>query len=178
MTTERTTAVLAEALDALREPDRGHTQPAADSPEFQRYFHAISEAHHIIRKVFRLVDEQAKRAGLDPLEHKLLIQVFGAGEQGLRVNAAAARLDIASALASRLVKRLQDKGLVVRSSGGSDRRAIRVAATDAGREVLARVDRDVRRQVGHFQEQLTDAERAAALQIFAFYLGARPTGGA
>lgn len=171
-TIDRTTAVLAQAIEALRQRERGDAQPAVESEEFHRYFHGISEAHYVVRKVFRLVDEQAKRGGLDPLEHKLLIQIFGAGDERLRVNEAAARLDIPPALASRLIKRLQDKGFVVRSTGGEDRRTTQVAATDAGREVLAAIDRDVRRHVNHFQEQLSDAERAAALQIFAFYLGA------
>jgi DNA-binding MarR family transcriptional regulator len=174
-TTDRTIAVLATAIAALRERERGDGgQPAAESDMFHEYFHGIAEAHYVIRKVLRLVDEQAKRAGLDPLEHKMLIQIFGAGGERLRINEAAARLDIPPALSSRLVKRLQDKGFVVRSTGNGDRRTTQVATTDAGRAALAAIDRGVRRHVEHFQEQLSDAERAAALQIFAFYLGASP----
>ena len=42
--------------------------------DFQRYFHGIAKARYVIRKVIRIVDEQAKKAGLDPLEHQALIQ--------------------------------------------------------------------------------------------------------
>jgi DNA-binding MarR family transcriptional regulator len=143
----------------------------ADDPEFQRYFQGIAEAHYVIRKVLRLVDEQAKRADLDPLEHKLLVQAFGVADTPLQVNEAATRLDIPPALASRLIRSLEAKGLVTRLHSDEDRRVTRVTATDAARELLADVDRDVREQIDFFQRQLTDAERSAALRIFALYLG-------
>lgn len=166
-------AELAAALLAQRRPE-GDRRPPPGSPEFERYFHGIAEVHYVIRRVFRIVDEQARRAGLDPLEHKVLIQVLGAPQTPLRINDVAARLDIAPALASRLIKRLQAKGLLIRTPGEGDRRIIRVAATGAGRELLAAIDHEVRLQVDFLQRQLSDAERVAALQIFAFYLGAQP----
>lgn len=138
---------------------------------FHSYFAGIAEAHHVIRKVFRLVDEQAKRGGLDPLEHKLLIQVFGAPGAPLPVRDLAERLDVSSALASRLLKGLVERGLVHRSPGDTDRRVTRVAITPVGRELLAAVDRNVRQAVDDFQHTLTDDERDGALRIFAFYLG-------
>jgi DNA-binding MarR family transcriptional regulator len=147
--------------------------PEADSPDFQRYFHGIAKAHEIIRKVFRIVDERARAAGLEPLEHKLFIQIFGAWETQLRITELAARLDIPPALASRLVKGLEVRGLVVRTPAAEDRRMIRVGTTDAARTLLGDIDRGVRRQVDYFQAGLSDDDRAAALRVFAFYLGAR-----
>lgn len=154
--------------DAPNKDAQGHD---VEGPEFHGYFSGIAEAHHVIRKVFRLVDEQAKKAGLEPLEHKLLIQVFGAPAAPLSVQAAATRLDVSSALASRLLKGLVDRGLVSRVPGQTDRRVTRVEITAAGRDLLAAVDRDVRHHVGLFQSGLTDAERDGALRIFSFYLG-------
>jgi DNA-binding MarR family transcriptional regulator len=148
--------------------------PAPDSPDFHHYFHGIAKAHEIIRKVFRIVDERARAAGLEPLEHKLLIQIFGAWETQLRITELAARLDIPPALASRLVKGLEARGLVVRTPAAEDRRIIRVGTTDAARTLLADIDRGVRRQVDYFQAGLADDDRDAALRIFAFYLGALP----
>jgi DNA-binding MarR family transcriptional regulator len=133
----------------------------------------VAEARYVIRKVFRIVDEQAKKTGLEPLEHQALIQVFGSPES-LRVIDVAERLDIAPALGSRLVKRLEEKGLVIRSPSETDRRMTFVTATEDARELLGEIDRDVEIHVGYFQQQLTNAQRAAALGIFAFYLGATP----
>jgi len=53
------------------EPDMLHSRG------FEEYFHGVSEARYVIRKVFRIVDDQAKQAGLEPLEHQALIQIFG-----------------------------------------------------------------------------------------------------
>jgi DNA-binding MarR family transcriptional regulator len=86
----------------------------------------------------------------------------------------AERLDIAPALGSRLVKRLEEKGLLTRTPSEEDRRMTYVTATEDARDLLGEIDRNVELHVGYFQQQLTDAQRAAALGIFAFYLGASP----
>ncbi len=147
--------------------------PLLEARGFESYFRGVAEARYVIRKVFRIVDEQAKKTGLEPLEHQALIQVFGSSEP-LRVIDVAERLDIAPALGSRLVKRLEEKRLVSRSPSEEDRRMTYVIATDNARELLGEIDRNVELHVGYFQRQLTDAQRAAALGIFAFYLGASP----
>jgi DNA-binding MarR family transcriptional regulator len=138
---------------------------------FQAYFHGVAEARYVVRKVFRIVDEQAKQAGLEPLEHQALIQIFGSPSP-LRVIDVADRLDIAPAFASRLAKRLEEKRLVTRSPSEHDRRSTYVVATDEARDVLAAIDDRVGLHVTYFQNQLSETERAAALGIFAFYVGA------
>lgn len=173
MSEKRSSATKATGRRASRSRPAGKDAQgrSVDSPEFRGYFGGIAEAHRVIRKVFRLVDEQAKKAGLEPLEHKLLIQVLGAPDAPLSVYAAADRLDISSALASRLIKSLVERGLVDRVPGEHDRRVTKVTITAAGRELLARVDADVRQHVDLFQRELTDDERDGALRIFSFYLG-------
>jgi DNA-binding MarR family transcriptional regulator len=139
----------------------------------ERYFHGIAEARYVVRKVFRVVDEQAKAVGLEPLEHQALIQIFGALAP-VRVIDLSERLDIAPAFASRLAKQLEDRELVIRSPSPQDRRSKFLAATPRARELLASIDEQVHLHVDYFQRQLTDEERVAALGIFAFYLGASP----
>jgi DNA-binding MarR family transcriptional regulator len=149
------------------------TTAASEPADVQRYFHGISRARYVIRKVFRIVDELAKRAGMDPLEHQALIQVFGADER-LRVNDVAERLDIPPALASRLVKSLDEKGFIVREPSQVDRRTTLVSTTDAGRRLLVDIDTQLQLRIAGLQEELSDLDRATALGIFAFYLGAAP----
>ena len=154
--------------------ERHRGQPSGLAGEgLKGYFHGVAEARYVIRRIFRIVDEQAKSAGLEPLEHQALIQRFGAPEP-LRVIDFAERLDVAPAFASRIAKGLDDKGLVRRTASEDDRRSTVIAVTEAGGELLAQVDSQVELHVSYFQQQLTDAERAAALGIFAFYLGASP----
>lgn len=145
-----------------------------DDRGFHHYFLGIAEARHVVRKVFRIVDEQARRYGLEPLEHQTLIQVFGSPESSLRVNEVAERLDIAPAFASRLVRSLEGRELVKRSASPRDRRITMVEVTAEGRRKLAEIDEQVHVHVEYFQRQLDDSARVAALGIFAFYLGAVP----
>jgi DNA-binding MarR family transcriptional regulator len=169
---EADSAAAIEAFYDWVEHHRGQrTAPAGQG--LKGYFHGVAEARYVIRRVFRIVDEQAKSVGLEPLEHQALIQIFGSPTT-LRVIDFAERLDIAAAFASRLVKRLAEKGLVERSASTDDRRSTFVEVTDRGRELLAEIDSKVEVHVAYFQQQLSDAERAAALGIFAFYLGASP----
>ena len=152
---------------------RATAAPEPHSPAFQKYFQGIAEAHYVIRKVFRIVDEEARKAGLDPLEHKLLIQVFGEVGKPLSVNDTALRLDIAAAFVSRLVKALEAKGLITRSSSERDRRRIELRVTSEARDLLGAIDRAVRHHVDYFAAGLTDAERDGALRVFEFYVGTR-----
>ncbi len=161
-----------EAFYDWVENHRGKTSALAGEG-LKGYFHGVAEARYVIRRVFRIVDEQAKSAGLEPLEHQALIQVFGS-TRPLRVIDFAERLDIAPAFASRIAKRLEDKGLVKRVASPDDKRSTVVEVTKAGSDLLTEVDAKVEVHVSYFQQQLSDAERAAALGIFAFYLGASP----
>jgi DNA-binding MarR family transcriptional regulator len=92
----------------------------------------------------------------------------------MRVIDLAERLDIAPAFASRLVKQLEDRDLVVRSDSAEDRRSKYLSPTSRTRVLLAEIDEKVHLHVDYFQRQLSDYERVAALGIFAFYLGASP----
>jgi DNA-binding MarR family transcriptional regulator len=65
-------------------------------------------------------------------------------------------------------------GLVQRHSSESDRRAIIVAATQAGAERLAAIDDDVHHHVAFLQRGRGDDEKLMALSIFAFYVGLDP----
>ena len=162
-------------IDDVRKWVQGGRDQAGrmDGDSLERYFHGIAEARYVIRRVFRIVDEQAKGADLEPLEHQALIQILGA-TRPFRVIDLADRLDIAPAFASRLAKRLEDRGLVQRSAALDDRRSKHLAATERARELLAQIDEQVHVHVDYFQRQLNHEERVAALGIFAFYLGAAP----
>jgi hypothetical protein len=77
-----------------------------------------------------MVREQAKRAGLDPLEHQALVQVFGAS-----VREGALRQSPRRAARRRPRTRLpgpEAKNLVARGQSDEDKRVTRVIATDSG----------------------------------------------
>jgi DNA-binding MarR family transcriptional regulator len=135
------------------------------------YFRGVADARFVIRKVFRIVDERAKSRDLDPLEHQALIQIYGARGPELRVGDVADRLDISPAFASKLVKSLSQKGLVVSSPSLHDQRVTHLKTSSKGEKLLIEIDAEVRDHVNFFARQLTHGQKAAALSIFAFYVG-------
>lgn len=144
--------------------------------EFQAYVKNIAEARYVTRRVMRILDERAKSHGLEPLLHQALLQVYGAGKgQGITVGGLAARLDVAAAFASRMVRRLEEMGFVRREQSQSDRRATIVIATDAGIQKLSSIDDEVHHHVAFLQHQLADDQRYSALSIYAFYVGLDPS---
>ena len=136
-----------------------------------RYFESVAHARYVIRRVMRIVDEQAKRESLEPLEHQALIQVCGAADGPIRINELAERLDIVPAFASRLVRSLENKGLVQRERSDEDRRVTLVTITPDGALLLDRINDHVHLHVDVFKDELSEEARLAAFEVFGFYVG-------
>ncbi len=135
------------------------------------YFAGVAEARYVLRKVFRIAEEQAKLFGIDPLAHQALIQILGNPEMGLKVNQLAERLDIAPAFASSLVKSLAKEGFVTRTRSEQDQRVTLVDVTEKGAEMLVAIDREVEFHVNYFAAQLSSEDRENALSTLMFYIG-------
>ncbi|MHB1534965.1 MAG: MarR family winged helix-turn-helix transcriptional regulator [Acidimicrobiales bacterium] len=142
----------------------------AGNPDFGTHMKAIAHARYVLRHVMRLLDEQAEEGGLQPLQHQALLQMYGAGRP-LPVSKVADRLGIAPALASRIVRRLEELGLVERVRGFNDRRVIAVLASEVGIAKLREIDANVQRRIGEFRNRLDREGKYGALATFAFYVG-------
>ena len=145
---------------------------ARTSPQQRQYFYGVAQARYILRKVFRLVEEEAKRAGVDPLAHQALIQIYGSPAGQLRIKEVAERLDITPAFTSSLIKLLLNMGYVVTEPDRSDKRVSWVRVTKLGHNLLRRVDEQVQIHVDYFAHNLTASQTEAALSILIFYAGA------
>jgi len=159
-------------VDAKR-LERGREKAAKSRVTSDRrpYFQGVAQARYVLRKVFRLVEEEAKRSGIDPLAHQALIQIYGSPAGALKVKDVAERLDITPAFASSLVKALAAKGLIATKKDKTDSRVNWVQVTKEGRALLHRVDEQVQIHVDYFSRGLTPAETEAALSILMFYAG-------
>jgi DNA-binding MarR family transcriptional regulator len=135
------------------------------------FFRGVAQARYVIRRIVRIVEEQAKRHGLDPLEHQALLQLYGSDSHALQASRLAERLDVPAAVVSRLVKQLESRGLVIRDKSSVDRRVTDVTVTEAGRQKCLTVWEQVEMHVDYFQKQLTDEQRHLALVVFGFYVG-------
>jgi DNA-binding MarR family transcriptional regulator len=159
-------------VDAKRlERGRERAVKARATADRRPYFQGVAQARYVLRKVFRLVEEEAKRAGLDPLAHQALIQIYGSATGALKVKDVAERLDITPAFASSLVKTLAVRGLIATKRDKLDSRVNWVQVTKEGRALLHRIDEQVQIHVDYFTRGLTSADTEAALSILMFYAG-------
>ena len=159
-------------IDAARlERGREKAVKARGTADRHPYFHGVAQARYVLRKVFRLVEEEAKRAGIDPLTHQALIQIYGSETGALRVKEVAERLDIAPAFASSLVKSLGARGFIVRSRDKTDNRVSWIKVTKEARALLHQIDEQVQIHVDYFTRNLTAQQTEAALSILMFYAG-------
>ena len=139
--------------------------------EFHDFFRGVAQARYVLRRIVRIVDEQAKKEGLDPLEHQLLLQLYGSDRMVLSVNRLAERLDVPAATVSRMLKSLEAEGLTERHKSSADRRVTDVYITEAGQRRCQEVWEHVKLHVDYFQQQLDEQEKYLALAIFGFYVG-------
>jgi DNA-binding MarR family transcriptional regulator len=138
---------------------------------FHEYMQMVAHGRYVFRTVQRLIDNCAKSRGVDPLEHQAMIQIYGASEQRLPMGRLAERLDIDSALASRLVQQLEARQLAHRTRSKEDRRAIYVSLTRDGVKQMRAIVDDVHTEVEFFRLVSDERQRRATHELVAFYVG-------
>jgi DNA-binding MarR family transcriptional regulator len=105
-----------------------------------------------------LGDELERDAGIPVRWYDVLVQLEDAPD-GLRMNDLAERILYSKSGFTRVIDRMEEEGLVSRVRPASDRRAILIVLTDAGRETMARARRHHRHGIEeHFAAHLTDAD--------------------
>jgi DNA-binding MarR family transcriptional regulator len=82
----------------------------------------------------------------------------------LPMRALADNLDVSQASATGIVDRMEQRGLVVRQRDDEDRRVVRVALTDAGRQLIAGIATERRGHLKVLLDELTDDELTGFLQ--------------
>jgi DNA-binding MarR family transcriptional regulator len=137
---------------------------------FHGYVQALAQTRFVLRRIMRILDEQASAHGLDPLAHQSLLQIY-ATDGGLTVSQLAERLDIAPAFGSRLVGQLDKQGLIVRTPHPTDRRASIISTSEAGLARLREIDRAIFSKIRIFQDDLSELEKFGTLGVFASYVG-------
>jgi DNA-binding MarR family transcriptional regulator len=101
------------------------------------------------------------RFELTPQQYNVLRLLRGEGDRKLATLALAARLVSRAPDITRILDKLEDRGLIERERPSDNRRIVLIGLTDSGRSLLADLDKLVRechvRQLGHLSEsQLRD----------------------
>jgi len=103
------------------------------------------------------LDELLKPAGLSPTQYNVLRVLRGAGREGLTCHEIIRRMVTRDPDMTRLLDRLESRGLVVRERSREDRRVVCTCLTEAGLRLVEELDEPVAqlhiRQLGHLGER-------------------------
>ena len=103
-------------------------------------YRTLAEFRYQLRRFLHFSEQVARRAGLEPKQHQLLLAIKGAtGGAPPCIGGLAERMQIQHHSAVELTGRLAKKGLVRRIRGSSDRRQVQVRLTAKGERVLRRL---------------------------------------
>jgi DNA-binding MarR family transcriptional regulator len=100
-------------------------------------YQSLAELRHQIRRFLHFSEQNARRVGLEPRQHQLMLALKGLPPgRRPRVAEIAERLQIQHHSAVELVNRLAEAGLVKRHRGTLDRREVLLSLTSKGEKVL------------------------------------------
>jgi DNA-binding MarR family transcriptional regulator len=123
-------------------------------------YQALAELRHQIRRFLHFSEQAARRAGLEPRQHQLMLSLKGL-PSGVRpsIGELAQRLLIEHHSAVELVNRLAKGGYVQRERDGEDRRAVLISLTRKGEKILRDLSLDHRAELRVQGPALTAALR-------------------
>jgi DNA-binding MarR family transcriptional regulator len=123
-------------------------------------YQALAELRHQIRRFLHFSEQAARRAGLEPRQHQLMLSLKGL-PPGVRpsIGELAQRLLIEHHSAVELVNRLAKGGYVQRERDGEDRRAVLISITRKGEKILRDLSLDHRAELRVQGPALTAALR-------------------
>lgn len=105
------------------------------------------------RKLSEQVEAVLSEADLSPTQYNVLRILRGAGKAGAMCREISERMITRDTDVTRLLDRLESRGLVARRRDETDRRVVRAIITASGKKVLAKLDEPVdemnRRMLGH-----------------------------
>jgi DNA-binding MarR family transcriptional regulator len=117
----------------------------------------LAELRHALLSFLRWSGDEARRAGMTPAQHQLLLTIRATSHpDGPTVGEVAQALLIRHHSAVELADRAQDAGLVTRRRDPDQHSQVRLSLTEHGREMLARLSQTHIREL----RQLAPAMRA------------------
>jgi len=122
----------------------------------QADYQALAEFRYQIRRFLRFSEQAARRAGLEPAQHQLLLAVK-AHEGAPTVSDLAERLQLRHHSVVGLIDRLAESGFVRRGRVAENRRQVRIRLTAKGQAVLRKLSLEHRAELGDAGETLVAA---------------------
>ena len=121
-------------------------------------YRELAEFRRQIRRFLHFSETTAKKYGIEPQQHQLLLAVHGLPE-GVKptIREIASRLFIQHHSAVELVNRLEQTGTIARHPGAEDKREVWIRLTPAGRATLRKLALAHRTELERTGPELADA---------------------
>lgn len=131
------------------------TDSATTSSISKDDFESIAAFRYAIRRFLRFSEQAARREGITPQQHQLLLAIKGfPGRDHASVSELADRLQMRQHSMVGLIDRTESQGLVRREQGLADRRQVFIYLTPAGDEKLQRLSAQHRRELMTMRDAL------------------------
>jgi len=132
-------------------------------------YRSLAEFRYQIRRFLSFSEDLARRAGMEPQQHQLLLAIKGLPQDAVAtIGELASRLQLKHHSTVELVNRLEKSGYVERRASKQDRRAVMVRLTSAGARILRKLS------LAHHQElEVAGPRLARALRSIARQHGAK-----
>lgn len=118
-------------------------------------FESIAEFRYTIRRFLRFSEQAARREGITPQQHQLILAVKGFPQRDYAtVSELAHRLQMRQHSVVGLIDRTEALGLVRREQGSQDRRQVFIYLTPEGEHKLQRLSSQHRRELLTMRESL------------------------
>ncbi|MCT2021960.1 MarR family winged helix-turn-helix transcriptional regulator [Kocuria marina] len=101
--------------------------------------------------------------GLSRREFEVLATLYTIGRGGLRLRDLNSHVLLTQSSLSRMLERLENKGLVTRRQDSQDLRGVRVALTDAGTQLYQQISQDNDQMVADVMSTALDAQEIRVL---------------
>jgi DNA-binding MarR family transcriptional regulator len=102
-------------------------------------YRAHARFRHMLRRFLRFSAAQARKYGITPEQHQLLLAIRASRRGWLLVGEVARVLLVSPHAAVGLVERAASRGLVCKETDPEDRRRVRVTLTAEGADLIARL---------------------------------------
>lgn len=118
-------------------------------------FESIAAFRYAIRRFLRFTEQAARREGITPQQHQLLLAIKGfPGRDIATVSELADRLQMRQHSMVGLIDRTESQGLVKRQQGQVDRRQVFVSLTPTGEAKLQRLSLQHRHELANMRDTL------------------------
>jgi DNA-binding MarR family transcriptional regulator len=123
-------------------------------------YQALAEFRYQLRRFVRFSEAAARKAGIEPQQHQLLLAVKGIPDGEVpRIAYLADRLQIQHHSAVELLDRMEKKDLIARVRGENDRREVLVQLTAQGDHLLSELTQHMRSELRSAAPTLVSALR-------------------